>query len=302
MILLARAIRLCKRSHHGIRVLLQCQGDRHIFPGKLRCAGIHPHVVRRYTGGMSIAHHPRPAARTHRFLLLLLLFSATKLSLAAPPVEPAELPQTKPEESRPALPASVDLRVLQQTRAGVIVAGIVETDDALRDVLLALKADARLQTVPSIVVCPAEHVAASMDYVGVLCVEFFLLQDGSLVANEMAPRPHNSGHHSIDSCDLSQFDLQVRAMTGAPLVMPRLHSPCVMLNLLGDLWFAADGSDVAPDWAGVLALPGVHLHLYGKASARPGRKMGHLTVTAASAEAANRTALAVAALLGIEAW
>ncbi|CAN5684918.1 5-(carboxyamino)imidazole ribonucleotide synthase [soil metagenome] len=152
----------------------------------------------------------------------------------------------------------------------------------------------------------AEHVAASMDYVGVLCVEFFLLQDGVLVANEMAPRPHNSGHHSIDSCDVSQFDLQVRAMTGAPLVMPRLHSPCVMLNLLGDLWFAANGSEAiaetAPDWAGVLALPGVHLHLYGKSSARRGRKMGHLTVTAATAEAAGRTARAVAALLGIESW
>ncbi len=152
----------------------------------------------------------------------------------------------------------------------------------------------------------AEHVAASMDYVGVLCVEFFLLQDGSLVANEMAPRPHNSGHHSIDSCDVSQFDLQVRAMTGAPLVMPRLHSPCVMLNLLGDLWFSADGrgttTETEPDWAGVLALPGVHLHLYGKTSARAGRKMGHLTVTAASAEAAGRTARTVATLLGIEAW
>jgi len=144
----------------------------------------------------------------------------------------------------------------------------------------------------------AQQVARTLGYVGVLCVEFFVLQDGSLVANEMAPRPHNSGHHSIDACDVSQFDLQVRAMTGAPLVAPRQHSPCVMLNLLGDLW-PAQGQ---PDWAQVLALPGAHLHLYGKAEARPGRKMGHLTLTAASAEQADRTARAAAALLGIAAW
>ena len=82
----------------------------------------------------------------------------------------------------------------------------------------------------------AERLAAALDYVGVLCVEFFVLADGSLVANEMAPRPHNSGHYSIDACDVSQFELQVRALTGAPLAPPRQHSPAVMLNLLGDLW------------------------------------------------------------------
>ena len=82
----------------------------------------------------------------------------------------------------------------------------------------------------------ATRLAEALDYVGVLCVEFFVLADGSLVANEMAPRPHNSGHYSLDACDVSQFELQVRAMTGAPLAAPRLHSPCVMLNLLGDLW------------------------------------------------------------------
>ena len=147
-------------------------------------------------------------------------------------------------------------------------------------------------------IASAQQVARTLGYVGVLCVEFFVLQDGSLVANEMAPRPHNSGHHSLDACDVSQFDLQVRAMTGAPLVAPRQHSPCVMLNLLGDLW-PAQGQ---PDWAAVLALPGTHLHLYGKTEARPGRKMGHLTLTAATAEQADRTARAAAALLGIAAW
>ncbi|MCK6402242.1 MAG: 5-(carboxyamino)imidazole ribonucleotide synthase [Sphaerotilus natans subsp. sulfidivorans] len=146
----------------------------------------------------------------------------------------------------------------------------------------------------------AARIAADLGYVGVLCIEFFILEDGSLVANEMAPRPHNSGHHTIDSCDLSQFDLQVRAMAGLPLAKPRLHSPTVMLNLLGDLWFDAAGQERTPDWAAVLALPGANLHLYGKESARRGRKMGHLTITGATLAAARETALQAAALLGIE--
>ncbi len=145
----------------------------------------------------------------------------------------------------------------------------------------------------------ALQLADGMAYVGVLCVEFFLLQDGSLVANEMAPRPHNSGHYSIDACDLSQFDLQVRCMAGLPLVAPRQHSAAVMLNLLGDLWPAdAAGQRHAPDWAPVLALPGAHLHLYGKSEARPGRKMGHLTLTAATPAKARAVSLQAAACLG----
>ena len=148
----------------------------------------------------------------------------------------------------------------------------------------------------------ATRLADALDYVGVLCVEFFVLKDGSLVANEMAPRPHNSGHWSIDGSDCSQFDLQVRTLTGLPLPVPRQHSPAVMLNLLGDLWFQRGPAEQAPDWAGVLALPGVHLHLYGKANARPGRKMGHLTVTAADAASARATALQAAALLGLPAF
>jgi len=115
----------------------------------------------------------------------------------------------------------------------------------------------------------AARLAAELGYVGVLCVEFFVLADGRLVANEMAPRPHNSGHYSIDACDVSQFDLQLRTLAGLPLVAPRLHSPAVMLNLLGDLWFHGSAAEPQePPWADVLALPGVHLHLYGKAEAR----------------------------------
>lgn len=141
-------------------------------------------------------------------------------------------------------------------------------------------------------------IAQGLDYVGVLCVEFFGLEDGSLVVNEMAPRPHNSGHWSLDAADVSQFELQVRTLAGLPLVQPRQHSPALMLNLLGDLWFAG-GTERVPDWAGLLALPGTHLHLYGKASARKGRKMGHLTITGATAADVRATALAAAQRLGI---
>jgi 5-(carboxyamino)imidazole ribonucleotide synthase len=163
----------------------------------------------------------------------------------------------------------------------------------------------------------AEQLAATLNYVGVLCVEFFVLQDGSLVANEMAPRPHNSGHYSIDACDVSQFDLQLRTLLGLPLAPPRQHSCAVMLNLLGDLWFepAVQPEDLQsppqrcqpnepeephePNWPAVLALPGVHLHLYGKTEPRRGRKMGHLTVTAVSADEALVTARRAALLLGL---
>ncbi|HSV45523.1 MAG TPA: 5-(carboxyamino)imidazole ribonucleotide synthase, partial [Ramlibacter sp.] len=144
-------------------------------------------------------------------------------------------------------------------------------------------------------------VARGLDYVGVLCVEFFGLADGALVVNEMAPRPHNSGHWSMDAADVSQFELQVRTLAGLPLVQPRQHSPAIMLNLLGDLWFrdGDGGAERAPHWAAVLALPGTHLHLYGKLSARAGRKMGHLTVTGASPEQVRATALRCSELLGL---
>jgi 5-(carboxyamino)imidazole ribonucleotide synthase len=146
----------------------------------------------------------------------------------------------------------------------------------------------------------AKAIAQGLDYVGVLCVEFFLLGDGSLVVNEMAPRPHNSGHYSMDACDVSQFELQVRTLAGLPLVQPRQHSPVLMLNLLGDLWFAGGEAEAAPSWEEVLSLPGAHLHLYGKKSARKGRKMGHLNITAATPQAARAVALEAAARLGIE--
>ena len=143
-------------------------------------------------------------------------------------------------------------------------------------------------------------IANELRYVGVLCVEYFVLDDGTLVVNEMAPRPHNSGHYTVDACDLSQFDLQVRTLAGLPLVQPRQHSAAVMLNLLGDLWFDAAGQPRSLPWTEVLALPGAHLHLYGKTEARHGRKMGHLTFTAASAGEVRANALRAAELLGLE--
>jgi 5-(carboxyamino)imidazole ribonucleotide synthase len=149
-------------------------------------------------------------------------------------------------------------------------------------------------------------IAQHLSYVGVLCVEFFVVthSDGTqgLVVNEMAPRPHNSGHYTQNACDLSQFDLQVRAMAGLPLVQPRQHSPAIMLNLLGDLWLNDQGQARTPDWAAVLALPGTHLHLYGKLSARAGRKMGHLNITGPTVKAVQTTALQAAQLLGIAPW
>ena len=149
-------------------------------------------------------------------------------------------------------------------------------------------------------VAATRQIAQGLNYVGVLCVEFFVLQDGTLVVNEIAPRPHNSGHYSLDACDQSQFDLQVRTLAGLPLVAPRQHSASVMLNLLGDLWGPA--MDRTPAWEAVLALPGAHLHLYGKRQARTGRKMGHLTLTAPDVQSVRATALQAAQILGIAAF
>ena len=155
-------------------------------------------------------------------------------------------------------------------------------------------------------IAAAKFIASHLNYVGVLCIEFFVVDDGSadgaLVVNEMAPRPHNSGHYTQNACTVSQFELQVRAMAGLPLVQPRQHSPAIMLNLLGDLWFAADGSQRSPAWDAVLALPGTHLHLYGKLDARRGRKMGHLNITGTTADEARATALHVCNLLGLPAF
>lgn len=191
--------------------------------------------------------------------------------------------------------------VVARGRDGQLVALPVQRN-LHRDGILAVT-EVHAQAVPDDTAARAQaataHIAHALDYVGVLCVEYFVLQDGSLVVNEIAPRPHNSGHHSIESCDVSQFELQVRTLAGLALPKPRQHSAAVMLNLLGDLWVGPDGQPHAPAWDAVLALPGAHLHLYGKTEARPGRKMGHLTLTAADAAGVRATARQAAEILGM---
>jgi 5-(carboxyamino)imidazole ribonucleotide synthase len=138
---------------------------------------------------------------------------------------------------------------------------------------------------PQTAVCAEEitrTVMDALDFVGLLCVEFFVTRDGGLVVNELAPRPHNSGHLTFDACRTSQFEQQLRAICGLPLGSPEMLQPAAaMANLLGDLWHSGE-----PDWSAALAFPDVKLHLYGKSVARPGRKMGHLTALGPTRDAA----------------
>lgn len=130
----------------------------------------------------------------------------------------------------------------------------------------------------------ARSVAETLDYVGTLCVEFFLGADGKLLINELAPRPHNSGHLTFDACVTSQFEQQLRAVCGLPLGSTEFYKPCAMANLLGDVWETQE-----PNWANALQNPNVKLHLYGKSEARKGRKMGHLTAVGETIEEAVNT-------------
>lgn len=139
----------------------------------------------------------------------------------------------------------------------------------------------------------ARGLLDQLHYIGVLCVEFFVTTDGELLVNELAPRPHNSGHLTIDACVTSQFEQQVRAVCGLPLGSTELLRPAAMANLLGDVWAKGE-----PNWAASLRTPDLKLHLYGKAHPRPGRKMGHLTALGDSpAEARERAVAARDALL-----
>lgn len=127
----------------------------------------------------------------------------------------------------------------------------------------------------------AADIALQLDVVGLISVEMFVTQQNEILVNELAPRPHNSGHYTMDGCDTSQFEQLVRVLAGMPIVEPKLHSPTVMVNLLGEVWDDTDGN---PDWERALELPGVSLHLYGKSEARKGRKMGHINVVADTVE------------------
>ena len=154
------------------------------------------------------------------------------------------------------------------------VSGILDISQAPADLGVALNAEAVEIT---------RAVFEQLDVIGVLCVEFFVTDNGSLLINEIAPRPHNSGHLTIDACVTSQFEQQLRAVCGLPLGSTEFTWPAAMANLLGDLW-----QPQSPNWPAALSHPDIALHLYGKEEARPGRKMGHLTALAETPEAAGK--------------
>jgi 5-(carboxyamino)imidazole ribonucleotide synthase len=144
----------------------------------------------------------------------------------------------------------------------------------------------------------AHGVAEALDYRGVLCVEMFVSRDGQLLVNEIAPRPHNSGHYTIDACVTSQFEQQARVLADLPLGDTRQHTPAVMVNLLGDLWFEGEARR-EPAWDEVLTHACAKLHLYGKTEPRRGRKMGHVTCLGDTVPAALASAREIKRALGI---
>jgi 5-(carboxyamino)imidazole ribonucleotide synthase len=145
----------------------------------------------------------------------------------------------------------------------------------------------------------AEGIADRMDFIGTLGIEFFVM-NAELYVNEMAPRPHNSGHFTLDACVTNQFEQQVRMLCGLPLGDANPHSAALMVNLLGDLWYPDEfGYAREPDWHKLLAVPNLKLHLYGKDQARSGRKMGHFTVLGEDPEKVRETAMAARAAIGI---
>ena len=201
------------------------------------------------------------------------------------------------------LDLAVEISVIVcRARDGAAVAFPVAENQHRDGILAATLVPARIpEALAARARAAALALARRMNYTGVLCVEFFVLADGRLIANEIAPRPHNSGHFTIDACLTSQFEQQVRILAGLPLGDPGLIQPAVMLNILGDAWFDSGGGPRQPRFAAVLAVPGAALHLYGKHLPRRGRKMGHVTLRAPTLDAALRRATEAAAALAIEA-
>lgn len=193
----------------------------------------------------------------------------------------------------PLLPLYAEVSVVLARSADGDVASFPVAENEHRHGVLDLSiVPARVpQTLADEATAVARRLAERLDYCGVLAVEFFVLREGNrlrLTLNEVAPRPHNSGHYTLDACITSQFEQQARALCGLPLGDTRLVMPAVMVNLLGDVWHHGD-----PAWERVLAHPQAKLHLYGKREARPGRKMGHYTCLAESVDAALQTALLI---------
>ena len=196
-------------------------------------------------------------------------------------------------EERLALEREISV-ILARTAAGEVAVFPVAENRHARGILDITIAPARIApALAAEATALATRLAEALDYVGVLAVEMFVV-GGRLLVNEIAPRPHNSGHYTIDACRTSQFEQQVRVLCGLPLGDPTLHTPAVMVNLLGDIW-----GDGEPAWEAVLRHPGAHLHLYGKREARPGRKMGHVTVCEDTPDRALEVAMAIRRDLGI---
>ncbi len=195
------------------------------------------------------------------------------------------------------VPCVLEARLNLETESSVVVARGFDgetvaypvSENTHRDGILAIsQVPARVDPELALQATDATvRIAQELAYVGVLCVEFFVVNDGELLVNELAPRPHNSGHYSIDACLTSQFEQQARVLAGWPLGGVQQHEPAIMLNILGNSWFA-DGAEspAEPDWSDVVRHPRAKLHLYGKAEARMGRKMGHVTVLGDSLEQA----------------
>ena len=184
--------------------------------------------------------------------------------------------------------------VLARGADGAVAAFPVAENRHARGILDVSVAPARIPAaLAAEAIALATRLAAALDYVGVLALEMFVV-GGRLLLNEIAPRPHNSGHYTIDACRTSQFEQQVRVLCSLPLGDPSQHTPAVMVNLLGDIW-----RDGEPRWEEVLKHAGAHLHLYGKREARPGRKMGHVTVCEPTLDQAVAVALEIRRTLGI---
>jgi len=215
------------------------------------------------------------------------------------------MPELRAALSRLGTPSVLEKRVNLRDECSVILARAADGAIAVHPVPLNRHVDGilDLSVVPAPIsadlhdraVHTATRIAEALDYRGVLCVEFFITMDERLLVNEIAPRPHNSGHFTIDACHASQFDQQVRVMAGLPLGDAGLSRPgqaVAMANLLGDVW---EGGE--PDWSAALGHPNVRLHLYGKRGARPGRKMGHMTLAAESADQAIDLATSIRRML-----
>ena len=190
-------------------------------------------------------------------------------------------------EGRLTLDLEISVVLARGADGGVVTFPVAENRH-VNGILDTSVVPARVTAVVAARACEAATaLAAAMDYVGTMAVEFFVVDGDRLLVNEMAPRPHNSGHYTLDACATDQFEQQVRALAGLPLGDTALLSPVTMVNLLGDLWVKGE-----PRWDRALADPRVHLHLYGKTEPRPGRKMGHINVLARTAEESLAAAVA----------